>query len=58
MRVQRLVHDNAAANEAQQFADWLLQIGDGKLAPVPIPNTMHIDFVDHLQLIQKMFLFF
>lgn len=43
MRVQRLIDDPTAQENARKFAEWLLQIGDGQMEAVQIPEKMHVN---------------
>ena len=56
MRVQRLAkEDPVAAAVLDHFAAWLLDVGDGKLEDVCIPESMRVPFDEVMQLINHVF---
>lgn len=55
MRVERLVHDPQAATAQRIFAQWLLDIGDGKILDVAVPQHMRVEFNAPMSLINNVF---
>lgn len=56
MRVARLMlHNRTAARLLEQFAKFLLDIGDGILDPVEFPEDVRVEFEDDMKLIDNVF---
>lgn len=55
MRVQRVGRETQTGQQIEQFAKWLLDIGNGVFKKVVVPSSMWVDFGEPLALIQKVF---
>lgn len=55
MRVERLGRETEKGQRVAQFAQWLLDIGNGLFKKVLVPSHMWVDYAEPLELIRRVF---